>query len=129
MASRYLDWFHQAQQDLEAAKAMVSDEIYNWACFLCQQSAEKAVKALFEKLGANAWGHDVTGLLQALPKNIEVDASVIDMAKELDQFYIPSRYPNAHASGAPFQFYTKPQAERGTQYAEQILEFCQRFLV
>jgi HEPN domain-containing protein len=38
-------WFLQAQRDLDDAKFNLSGERFNVACFLAQQSAEKAIKA------------------------------------------------------------------------------------
>ena len=35
-----------------------------------------------------------------------------DLAKELDKAYIPTRYPNVHPEGAPYELYTKEEAER-----------------
>ncbi len=38
-------WFLQVQRDLDDAKFNLSGERFNVACFLAQQSAEKAMKA------------------------------------------------------------------------------------
>ncbi|MBI4493722.1 MAG: HEPN domain-containing protein [Chloroflexi bacterium] len=32
---------------------------HDWACFSAQQAAEKTVKAVLQRLGAEAWGHAV----------------------------------------------------------------------
>lgn len=129
MSNRAQDWWKEARNDLDTAKDLLQEEHYNWACFASHQASEKAVKALLEKHGALAWGHSVRNLLQALPSSAVCESELLEFAKELDQFYIPTRYPNAHVSGAPYEFYTKSQAERAVDYAEQILRFCQRFLV
>ena len=42
----------QAQGDLEHAKHDLQAGFYDWTCFSAQQAAEKAVKAVFQKLGA-----------------------------------------------------------------------------
>jgi hypothetical protein len=44
---------------------------------------------------------------------------LMDAAKELDKAYIPTRYPNAHPQGAPYEYYTKKEAERLIEYAEK----------
>lgn len=54
---RSKDWLDQAAGDLEHSKSDASLKYYNWACFSAQQSAEKAVKAVLQKMGAEAWGH------------------------------------------------------------------------
>ena len=46
----------------------------------------------------------------------------------LDKAYIPTRYPNAIPEGAPFEIYTKEEAERLILYAEEILRFCKNIL-
>ena len=55
MATRHEDWMNQAKCDLRHARNSFENEDYEWRCFAAQQSSEKAVKALFQKLGADAW--------------------------------------------------------------------------
>lgn len=125
MATRHEDWMKQAKRDLRNAGILLESDGYEWCCFAAQQSAEKAVKALFQKLGANAWGHSVNMLLSSLPESVRPAADLIDKAKELDKHYIASRYPNSYPSGAPFEYYTKSEAERAIQYADKIIQFCE----
>ena len=87
---------------------MVAAGHFEWACFLSQQAAEKAVKARHEHEGAEAWGNTVAGLLAELPG---APARVLDAAKALDRHYIPTRYPNAHPEGAPGDLYRRRDAE------------------
>ena len=47
----------EAGRDLEAAEHQLKGGFYEWACFLAQQAADKAVKAVFQKLGAETSGH------------------------------------------------------------------------
>ncbi len=58
------DWLRQAKKDLGHARRSLDMEDYEWSCFSAQQSAEKAVKALYESLGARVLGHSVSTLLQ-----------------------------------------------------------------
>jgi HEPN domain-containing protein len=119
------DWFRQAELDLAAARDAHHDGHHEWACFAAQQSAEKAVKALHESVGVEAWGHSVSELLTALP---DVPGDLVVAAKALDKHYIPARYPNAHPAGAPGELYTAPEAERALADAERIVEHVQRRL-
>jgi HEPN domain-containing protein len=64
-------------------------------------------------------------LLSNLPESIKPIPELVDKAKELDHHYITSRYPNSHPTGAPFEYYTKSQAERSIQYADEIIRFCE----
>lgn len=128
MAERSADWLQQAQRDLEHGRHALAGGFYEWACFSAQQAAEKAVKAVFERMGAEAWGHSVAGLLGELVGRCPVPARLREAAKELDQAYIPTRYPNAHESGAPASQYTRTQARRLLGQAQRILEHCQSLL-
>ncbi|MDR7482190.1 MAG: HEPN domain-containing protein [Armatimonadota bacterium] len=122
---RSRDWLDAALADLEHARSDRARGFYNWACFSAQQAAEKAVKAVFQKLGAEAWGHSVADLLRELDRQRPVPAELMDRALELDKAYIPTRYPNAHPSGSPADRYTDTEAGRLIGHAQAIAEFCQ----
>jgi HEPN domain-containing protein len=125
---RAADWMDQAQGDLEHARSDQERGFYDWACFSAQQAAEKAAKAAFQKMGAEAWGHSVADLLEELAHLHTVPDALMDAALELDKAYIPTRYPNAHPSGSPRRRYTHTEAERLVAYAAQIVEFCEHLL-
>lgn len=128
MADRHKDWLKQAKRDLAHAERSVEDEDYEWSCFAAQQSAEKALKSLYQKLGAEAWGHSVTKLLTSLPESCGVDDKIVEKGKMLDKHYIPTRYPNGFDEGAPGDYYTKAEAERSVQNARDIVKFCENTL-
>jgi HEPN domain-containing protein len=46
-----------------------------------------------------------------------------DKAVYLDRLYIPTRYPNGVASGAPSEYYTKKDAQEAIEYAQDFLSF------
>ena len=121
MVERSKDWFAQAERDLEQAKSSQKEGRHEWACFAAQQSAEKAAKALHMFLKQEAWGHVIARLLHELP--ITVSEDLMDKAKVLDGFYIPTRYANGHPEGAPFEHYGKIQSKDAINYAGEILKF------
>lgn len=122
------DWMEQAARDLAHAKSDVTTGYYEWACFSAQQAAEKAGKAVLQKLGAEAWGHSVADLLSELERSKAVPAGLLDFARELDKAYIPARHPNAHPSGSPGRLYTRAEADRMVAHAEAIVGFCSGLL-
>jgi HEPN domain-containing protein len=101
---------------------------HDWACFSAQQGAEKAVKALFQKMGAAVWGHSVADLLAELAPRHAVPEALLDAALELDKAYIPSRYPDAHPSGSPRRLYIRAEAERLVDHAENTVQLCEGLL-
>ena len=121
MTDRSRDWLAQAERDLEQARASRNDGRHEWACFAAQQSAEKAVKALHLSMNQEAWGCVVARLLSELP--IEVPQALIEKAKVIDGFYIPTRYANGHPEGAPFEHYGTIQSTDAINYAGEILKF------
>lgn len=124
MPERSGDWFRQAEADLRHAHNSLASGDYEWACFAAQQAAEKAVKALFQSLHLDAWGHTVSLLLANLPQGQAVPQDLLDKAKVLDKHYIPARDPNGFESGAPTDFYTRPEAEQAVRIAGEIIAFC-----
>ena len=121
MVDRSKDWFAQAQRDLEQAKSSRKEGRHEWACFAAHQAAEKAVKALHLSLKQEAWGHVAARLLGELPLTVPQD--LVEKAKVLDGFYIPTRYANGHPEGAPFEHYGTIQSTDAISYAGEILEF------
>ena len=132
MPERSEDWLNQAQRDLDSAAVMMQNGIFEWACFVSQQAAEKAVKAVLQKMSATAWGHSVFDLLRILAKRVSVSDELLDCAraldKYLDKYYIPTRYPNSFESGSPYEYFTKRDAEDAIFCDRRIFEFCEGLL-
>jgi len=122
---RSADWMAQARRDLAHARVDIDHGYYDWACFSAQQSAEKAVKAVLNRLGAEPWGHSVAGLLGSLPDAPTSSSDLMLNALELDKVYIPSRYPDALPAGSPSTEYTAREAERMEAYAREIVGYCE----
>ncbi len=124
MAKRFKDWLAQAESDLEHARKSLKMQDYNWSCFAGQQSAEKALKALYDYLGGEGWGHVLVKLLRELPQDkVQVEKELLQKAVYLDKLYIPTRYPNGFESGASADFYTDKEAMEAIGNAESILSF------
>lgn len=128
MANRARDWFEQAASDLAFAREARDSGRFEWACFVAQQAAEKAVKAAFQHIGGNAWGHSIADLLAVLAREHADAGDYRTSALELDKAYIPTRYPDAHPSGAPHNRYTTEEADRLIQHADRIIRYCEGLL-
>ena len=124
MPDRSRDWLNQALRDLEQAHDSAGAGRHEWACFAAHQAAEKAVKALHLHLRQEAWGHVVARLLRELPPEVALPDDMVDKAHVLDGFYVPTRYPNGHPEGAPFQHYGRLQSEEALRYAGEIVAFA-----
>lgn len=128
MPERSADWYRQAERDLKSARVQLGACFFEWACFIAQQAGEKAVKAIYQRLGAEAWGHSVTDLLKGLREKVKVPDKLFEMAMSLDKFYIPARYPNGWANGTPSEYITKKDAINAISNSEEILRFCKGLL-
>lgn len=122
-------WFRQAQEDLAAAKDVHEDGRYNWSCFICQQAAEKALKAVYLSRGEPVeWIHSCLVLVQGDPRKqlagIGELKELSDAARDLDKAYIPSRYPNGVPHGIPSDFFTEEDSRRCLKDSEAIINRC-----
>lgn len=124
MADRSRDWLAQAERNLAQAGDSAAAGRHEWACFAAQQAGEMAVKALHLWLGREGCGHVVRRLLEELPSTVIVPPELIEAARVLDAYYIPTRYPNGHSAGAPGEHYGPFQSQEAIRGAGQILEFC-----
>lgn len=128
MPERSKDWINQAKRDLHTAEGLLNQGSFEWSCFVAQQAAEKAVKAIVQKLNAVAWGHSVSDLLSILAKRVEVDKGLLDCARALDKYYIPTRYPSSFDSGSPYQYFTREDAKNAIVCSRRIAGFCEGIL-
>ena len=118
-------WFLQARHDLRAARWNLDGGFFDTACFLCQQTAEKALKSLLYFLGKRRRAfltHSVVEIVREVGKDIPPIGELESAALELDLHYVPSRYPNGLPSGYPHIFYGRETAQRALQHAEYLLE-------
>jgi HEPN domain-containing protein len=119
-----LRWLEQAGHDLEAAKKNLEVlEFYSDACFMAEQASQKALKAFLLFKGERyVLVHSVNELVR---QAVLYDQDFENLAKSgsiLDQYYIPTRYPDALASPAiPYKSFTRKQAEEAVKIAKKIL--------
>ncbi len=53
VVERSRDWLNQAYRDIRQTEVSLKDGLYEWSCFAAQHAAEKAVKALIQRLGGD----------------------------------------------------------------------------
>ena len=120
-----LRWLTHARDEFEDANELRQRDRFYLALFHFQQAAEKALKAyLYLKLksGEVFYTHSIDELTQMA---IEVDPAfkTIMPAKKLDQYYIPTRYPNGLPGGIPSRYYDDPEeAMQARNLAEEVIE-------
>lgn len=117
-------WFIQAQRDFDDAVYLLEGSRFNTACFLAQQSVEKALKAFLYFKGVEiVLGHSTAELCYNA-MNFDSDfESIASISASLDKYYIPTRYPNGLPGGIPAEAYTKEDAQMAISMAQRILEF------
>ena len=117
-------WRDEGDRALGAARREALAGNHNWACFLAEQGAQLAVKALLHGLGRGPWGHDLEALVSGVADaGIDVPVEVRAAARELARHYIPARYPDAHPAASPGSRYVPEDAQSAVAAAERILRF------
>lgn len=123
-------WWLTAQEDLEAARSLHEAKKFSHACFLSQQSAEKAMKALWFALDSDPWGHSIQKLVMQFPypNRLRDKSNWLTQAAFLDKFYIPTRYPNGLPDLTPSQVYNPEDSAQAIEKAEFFLEETRKLL-
>jgi HEPN domain-containing protein len=126
MARSYDVWLEQAVHDLQSAITLKKDERHDWACYLCAQASEKALKALLLYLGKNP-GH--THSLNTLVKNLldaglelEDSNTIKRAARSLTKIEAGTRYPLGE--DAPRSLYGNEDSDEAVQYAKGFVELA-----
>lgn len=126
---READWLRQAEADLKAAGDLKATSNFAHACFMSQQAAEKALKAVLEHFNEDAFGHDLDGLLHRVERHVAVPEEVRRACVKLNKLYIPARYPNAFPSGAPADHFHDFEAEEAVRDAQKVVSFARKTIL
>ena len=118
-------WLTHATDELYDALDLKERGRYYLALFHLPQAAEKALKAfLYGRAGVTEimHSHSIHDLL-ALAKEADEDFEKVARAARLDEYYIPTRYPDGLPGGVPSRFYNDPQqAEDAAELAKALVE-------
>lgn len=117
-----LRWLAQAGEEIKDAEFLMNAKRYYLSPYLSQQSAEKALKAyIYFKEEEHLHTHSVSNLLK-IATEIDNDFQSVRDAKRLDDYYIPTRYPNGLPGGIPAEYYDDPkEAEKAIKLAKSVL--------
>lgn len=117
-------WLKQAEHDLADARFCGQNGRHALACFLSQQSAEKAVRGFLLFKGVeDIWGHSLADLCEdAMAFDLAFDA-IKSTATLLDKHYSMTRYPTGLPGGVPAEAYDEMDSVRAVGIAAEVYSF------
>ncbi|MCH7593089.1 MAG: HEPN domain-containing protein [Chloroflexi bacterium] len=117
-------WIKQSSIDLADAEFVAGAGRHALACFLCHQSAERAVTAYLLARGAEqVWGHSLADLCEdamAVEPSFDFMKSIGPL---LDKHYLGARYPGGLPGGVPAEMYEAYDSERALEIARDVYQF------
>lgn len=123
-------WLGFAEEDLKVAEIILEEGIYNQVCFHSQQCVEKSLKAILvknnQKIPRIHSIGDLLGICEEISK--EDFAQFEDIALILDQYYKPTRYPDAIIGSLPDGLPDEEDAREALDMAKEIFKFIQNTL-
>lgn len=96
------NWFYFAEEDIKMAESAFKERIFNQTCFHSQQAVEKMLKGFLKAKGVII--PRTHFLVELLKICIKIDKDFQDLRNEcaiLDDYYIPTRYPDAIPGALP----------------------------
>jgi HEPN domain-containing protein len=117
-------WLDIATEDLTVAHLVFEEEHLAHTCFLSQQCIEKSLKAyLISKANTYPRTHNLVILLNQCEMLEPTFSQFRAECITIDQYYVPTRYPDAIPGGLPTGSPTEQQARKAITAAEIILQF------
>lgn len=120
-----LRWLEQAEYDLNSARKNFEAKINSYACFMCEQSVQKALKAyLYFKGDRYIWEHSIQQLVERAQKYDKEFLKLQETGAILDKYYLTTRYPDVIAPPAlPYKSFTEKEAMESINLATEVLNF------
>jgi len=89
-----MEWFKQADYDLETAEAMLKTGRYIYTVFMCHLSIEKALKGLYSKKFEKGSPkiHDLSYLTKKI--ELKIPELLQGFLEDLNDLSVPTRYPD-----------------------------------
>jgi len=114
-------WWLQALKDLDSARKNLTIEEYHLTAFLCQQSVEKALKAVYMHRLKESPG--TTHSLIFLGQKAGVPKEYHNGLRRLSPDFVITRYPDA-AQAVPHELYDETIADERIEIAGKVIEWA-----
>jgi len=114
------NWWHQAQIDLDSAQTTLRSGLFYVCAFLCEQAAQKALKALYmsRKRALPPRTHNLVDV----GKLVGADESLLVDLRHLSPHFILTRYPDA-AGGVPADLYDETRGDESITRAKRVIDW------
>ena len=122
MEQETLQWINLAELDYGVAEHLYQTyypKPYEIICYHCQQSAEKAIKAVIVADGAKGGMpklHDLSFLLNQIKNVVKIEEKYYDYADALTPYGVSIRYPNE-------LFLEEKHAKEALRMSKEILDW------
>ncbi|MEM7816720.1 MAG: HEPN domain-containing protein [Candidatus Aenigmatarchaeota archaeon] len=124
-------WLEQAKDEFCDADQLRLRNRFYLALFHFQQATEKALKAYLYSVVPSQevfFTHSISELIQ-LACEKDKDFKDVSLSAKLDQYYIPTRYPNGLSVEIPSRFYNDPEeARQAMLLAKNVIELVKKKL-
>lgn len=119
------NWLLQGEEDFDTAKLCFTGKKYYMTAFLCQQTVEKALKALFlhKNKGLVPQSHS----LIYLAENTNIPKNFYSFLKQLTPKFIDTRYPDASID-LPVRIYDAENTKPILEKTKEVLEWIKKEL-
>ncbi|MCK4392725.1 HEPN domain-containing protein [Candidatus Bipolaricaulota bacterium] len=122
-------WLEQAKEDLKWVRLLLTEGGFHLVCFLSQQVAEKALKAILYAQGEEmVLGHSVERLCAQVSLHLPKIREQAMRWAVLDGYYVTTRYPNSLPGSIPARVYQKDAAQEALSLAEEVVIFVEEQL-
>lgn len=127
--ARVSDWFVLIKEDLKTADVSLREKIFSSSCFHSQQVAEKSLKLLMAYQGKEILkSHDLLFLFERTVKLYPMLAKFRKGLQFLNQFYVPTRYPEVLPGSLPEGLPGKEDATKALKIAHLLVSFIEKVI-
>lgn len=117
-------WLDKATEDLKVGRLVLKEGHRAHACFLAQQCMEKSLKAfLLEKTKTYPRTHKLVDLVRLCEGLEPAFSHLMTDCLSVDEFYIPTRYPDGVPGGLPTGMPSEVRAQAAVDAADKTLRY------